>query len=189
MTERRRQKMRVIAGSEKGRKLVTLDGEGTRPTAERVKEAMMSIVQFEIEGRKVLDLYAGSGQLGIELLSRGAGAAVFVDQSKRAVEIIKKNLALCGMEGRSEVVTADAHGYVARAPKQGFDLIFADPPYEGAAYGELLEAIERFDILKTHGIIVLEMPDGTDIPGKVGRLELSRAYRYGRIGVAVYRLK
>ena len=120
--------MRVITGTARGRKLAALEGLEVRPTTDMVKEAMFSILQFEVEGANVLDLFAGSGQLGIEALSRGAAGAVFVDQRRDAASLIRDNLKLTGLEDRARVVCGDAAAFLSSAGEK-FGLIFIDPPY------------------------------------------------------------
>ena len=119
--------MRVITGTARGRRLKELQGMETRPTTDKVKESLFSIIQFDIEGRRVLDLFAGTGQLGIEALSRGAAEAVFVDRRPDAVRLVQENLALCGFTDRARVKSGDALTYLKSGEK--FDLIFLDPPY------------------------------------------------------------
>ena len=119
--------MRVITGSARGRRLKELTGMETRPTTDKVKESLFSIIQFDIEGRRVLDLFAGTGQLGIEALSRGAASAVFIDRRADAVRLVKDNLELCGLSDRASVRCGDAMSYLRSGEK--FDLIFLDPPY------------------------------------------------------------
>ena len=118
--------MRVITGTARGRKLLEPAGMDIRPTADVVKEAVFNIIQFDVEGRRVLDLFAGTGQLGIEALSRGAAECVFVDESAKAVKIVRENLSRCKLEGR--VMQTDAVSYLPRAGI--FDIIFLDPPYD-----------------------------------------------------------
>ena len=119
--------MRVITGSARGRRLKELEGLETRPTTGKVKEALFSVIQFDIEGRRVLDLFAGTGQLGIEALSRGAECAVFVERRRDALQVIRENLEACGMTDKARVVNGDAMSYLKSGEK--FDLIFLDPPY------------------------------------------------------------
>ena len=116
--------MRVITGTARGRRLHEPEGMATRPTTDNVKESMFNLIQFDIEGRRVLDLFAGTGQLGIEALSRGARSAVFVDESRAAVQLVRANLALCRLQG--DVVQGESLGYLRTCGK--FDLIFLDPP-------------------------------------------------------------
>lgn len=120
--------MRVITGTSRGRVLRTLEGEDVRPTTDRVKEAVFSIIQFEIEGRRVLDLFAGSGQLGIEALSRGAASATFVDMSKDSLSAVKYNLEHTKLGDNAKVVQTDALSFL-KLTKDKFDIVFLDPPY------------------------------------------------------------
>ncbi|MCL2202088.1 MAG: 16S rRNA (guanine(966)-N(2))-methyltransferase RsmD, partial [Oscillospiraceae bacterium] len=119
--------MRVISGSVRGRKLKEPAGVSVRPTSDMVKESVFNIIQFDIEGRKVLDMFAGTGQLGLEALSRGAGSAVFVDSKSDSVKLIWENVKICGFEDRVQVLLRDALRYAEGDEK--FDLIFLDPPY------------------------------------------------------------
>lgn len=178
--------MRVITGSARGRRLKELKGMETRPTTDRVKEGMFSILQFDIEGRRVLDLFAGTGQLGIECLSRGAASAVFVDRRREAVELIRENLKVTDLSDRASVINSDGLEYLksARSP---FDLIFLDPPYEAGLLELALKQIAGFDILSPHGIIVAEHPADRTLPALDPPYRLHRTYRYGKIGLSVYR--
>lgn len=177
--------MRVITGSARGRVLKTLEGEDVRPTTDRVKEAIFSIIQFEIEGREVLDLFAGSGQLGIEALSRGAAYATFTDLSKDAVSVIKSNLLSTGLHKNSAVLQSDAMTFLRNSRKK-FDIIFMDPPY---SKGILQKALPlAAEIVNDGGVIVCEHPYGEELPETVGDFALYRSYKYGKLGVTVYRL-
>ena len=118
--------MRVITGTARGRRLKTPENSDIRPTTDNVKESVFNIIQFDIEGRRVLDLFAGTGQLGIECLSRGAAEAVFIDDSREAVRIVKDNLKACGFS--APVLQQDALSYLRSCGR--FDLIFVDPPYD-----------------------------------------------------------
>lgn len=177
--------MRVITGSARGRVLKTLEGEDVRPTTDRVKEAIFSIIQFEIEGREVLDLFAGSGQLGIEALSRGAAYATFTDLSKDAVSVIKSNLLSTGLHKNSAVLQSDAMTFLRNSRKK-FDIIFMDPPY---SKGLLQKALPlACEVVNDGGVIVCEHPYGEEMPEAAGRFALYRSYKYGKLGVTVYRL-
>lgn len=177
--------MRVITGSARGRRLLELEGMDTRPTTDRVKEGIFNIIQFDIEGRKILDLFAGTGQLGIEALSRGAASAVFVEQRRDAVNLIRDNLRLTGLSDRARVVNGDALSFPASAGER-FGLIFLDPPYAANLWEASLDAISRFDILANHGIIVCESPLDRDMPPMAPPYFLHRTYRYGRIKITTY---
>ena len=178
--------MRVITGSARGRRLKELEGMETRPTTDRVKEGIFNIIQFDVEGRRVLDLFAGTGQLGIEALSRGAASAVFVDQRRDAVALTKDNLKLTNLSDRGRVVNGDALAFLGSA-KEKFDLIFIDPPYSAKLWESALNAIYRFDILANHGIIICESPLDQEMPEMAAPYCLHRIYRYGKIKVTTYR--
>lgn len=177
--------MRVITGSARGRRLKELEGMETRPTTDRVKEGVFNIIQFDIEGRRVLDLFAGTGQLGIETLSRGAAAAVFVEQRRDAAALVRENLKLTGLTDRARVVNGDAMAFLS-STKEKFDLIFIDPPYAADLWESALGAISRFDILSDHGIIVCESPVEREMPELAAPYFLHRTYRYGKIKVTTY---
>ena len=176
--------MRVITGSARGRRLKEIEGLETRPTTDRVKEALFSVIQFDIEGRRVLDLFAGTGQLGIEALSRGAESAVFVEQRKDAVQAVRENLVVCGLSDRARVVSGDAMRYLKSGEK--FDLIFLDPPYASGLLEQALEEIARFDICRRHGIIVAESVADKVLPPLSAPYAVHREYRYGKIKLTVY---
>ena len=176
--------MRVITGTARGMSLVTLEGETTRPTTEKVKEAVFSAIQFEIEGRKVLDLFAGSGQMGIEALSRGAESAVFVDSDKNAVKIIKENITKTGMEKYSQVAQMDAFSFLRMNVKK-FDLVFLDPPYSAGALQKALDEVEPF--VNDGGTVICEHPFGEEMPETVGALSVYRSYKYSKTAVTIYR--
>ena len=176
--------MRVITGSARGRRLKELEGMETRPTTDKVKEGMFSIIQFDIEGRRVLDLFAGTGQLGIEALSRGAAECVFVDHRADAVELVRENVKLCALEDRARVRKGDSLAYLRSGEK--FDLVFLDPPYAGDLLDQAMEAITRFDICRQHGIIVAESAVEHVLPPVQPPYRLYREYRYGKIKLTVY---
>ena len=178
--------MRVITGSARGCHLKELEGMETRPTTDRVKEGLFNIIQFDIEGRKILDLFAGTGQLGIECLSRGAKAAVFVDRRTDAVKLIRENLKVTNLSDRARVVSGDSMEYL-KSVREQFDIIFLDPPYEAGLLGPAIAHIAKFDILSPHGIIVAEHPANRTLPALAEPYRLHRTYRYGKIGLTVYR--
>lgn len=174
--------MRVITGTARGRKLRALPGDDVRPTTDIVKEAMFSIIQFELEGRRVLDLFAGSGQLGIEALSRGAENAVFVDSSKNSLEVINENIQAAGFAAFSEVVLSDAIGYLVRSPKT-FDIAILDPPYKAGLMNKALEAL--IPHMAKGSVIICETADAEMLP-EVSDFTGKR-YRYGKTALTVYR--
>ena len=178
--------MRVITGSARGRRLKELEGMETRPTTDRVKEGLFSALQFDIEGRKVLDLFAGTGQLGIECLSRGAASAVFVDRRADAVKLIRANLRLTELEDRARVVAGDSMEYL-KSIREPFDIIFLDPPYAAGLLEPAIAHIAKFDILAPHGIIAAEHPADRVLPALAPPYRLHRTYRYGKIALTLYR--
>lgn len=178
--------MRVITGTARGRRLKEPVGLETRPTADRVKEGIFSSIQFEIEGRRVLDLFGGTGQMGIEALSRGATHCTFVDLRKEAVGIIRDNLALTGLAGRAAVVQADYQAFLSRC-RETFDVIFLDPPYNSGMLEKALETITAIDIVSENGIIVCENGSVAGWPAVPAPYGLQKEYRYGKIRTALYR--
>lgn len=178
--------MRVITGKARGVRLKTPEGRDTRPTTDRVKEALFSAIQFEIEGRRVLDLFAGSGQLGIEALSRGAEKAVFVDMSKKAVALVKENLRLTRLQDQAQVIQADYMGFLSRN-RETFGLIFLDPPYAEDFLEKSLQNIVEFDILVSGGIIVTERPDNKGLDLEFPGYVRSKDYHFGSTFFAFYR--
>ena len=178
--------MRVITGSARGRRLKELEGLETRPTTDRVKEGLFSALQFDIEGRRVLDLFAGTGQLGIECLSRGAESAVFVDRRADAVKIIRENLKITELQDRARVVAGDSMEYL-KSLRESFDIILLDPPYSAGLLEEAIAHIARFDILSPHGIIVAEHPVEQSMPALSVPYRIYRTYRYGKIALTLYR--
>ena len=176
--------MRVITGSARNRRLKEPADMRIRPTTDKVKEALFNIIQFDIEGRRVLDLFAGTGQLGIEALSRGAAEAVFVEKRLAAVRLIKENLALCQLQDKARVHPGDSLAYLRSGEK--FDLIFLDPPYGSDLLNQALEMIAAFDICRAHGIIVAESAVDKVLPAMPAPYRLYREYRYGQIKLTVF---
>ena len=149
--------MRIITGSAKGKKLATLEGDATRPTSERIKGAIFSSIQFDLEERAVLDLFAGSGQMGLEALSRGAERATFIDSSREAMEIVKQNARTTGFFEASHFLVSDFRNYIRKASgKEQFDLVFVDPPYSMECCADTAELLARSGILIPGAIVVLE---------------------------------
>ena len=151
-----------------------------------MKEGVFSALQFDVEGRRVLDLFAGTGQMGIECLSRGAASAVFVDRRKDAFALIKKNLALTGLEDRARVAQGEALTFL-RSCGERFDVIFLDPPYKTELLEQCIEKIAGFDILREYGIIVCESGLEWNIPALTPPYEPGREYRYGQIKLTLCR--
>ena len=178
--------MRVISGSARGRRLKELQGMDTRPTTDKVKESLFNIIQFEIEGRRVLDLFGGTGQLGIEALSRGADHCTFVDMRKEAAALIRENLRLTGLSERSRVVQGDALSFLSSCGEK-FDVILLDPPYHTELLEKSVERITEFDILREHGIIICESAAERELPALPPPYERGREYRYGKVRLTVCR--
>ncbi len=177
--------MRVISGSARGRRLKELPGLDTRPTTDKVKESVFNILQFEIEGRRVLDLFGGTGQMAIEALSRGAEHAVIVDKAPSAVSIIRQNLAATGLTESARVVQSDWKVFL-NGCREKFHLIFLDPPYAETMLENAMETIAAIDILSEHGIMVCESPLDKVLPDLAGPYERGREYRYGKIKLTLY---
>ena len=178
--------MRVISGKARGISLKTPDGMLTRPTADRVKEAMFSIIQFDIPGAKVLDLFAGTGQLGIEALSRGATSAVFIDQNKNANQLIRENLKKTKLDDSATVIQSDYLQYLLRCNER-FNIVFLDPPYAEEFLENSLKIITEIDILQTGGIIVCERPLDKALSLEFSGFSRSKDYKYGNTLLAIYR--
>jgi len=178
--------MRVIAGIAKGISLAAPDGMQTRPTADRVKEALFSIIHFELPGAKVLDLFGGTGQLGIEALSRGASSAVFVDARDDACKLIRENLRKTKLSEVGTIVRSDYLDYLKRC-KEKFNIVILDPPYAEVFLENALKMITEIDILHSGGIIVAERPLGKDLPWEFLGFTRSRDYKYGRTLITLYR--
>ncbi len=181
--------MRIITGRARGIQLTTLEGEMTRPTTERAKEAIFSRLQFEIAGRRVLDLFAGSGQMGLEAVSRGATHAVLVDQSKEAVAVIRKNAEKTKLAEDCTIVCADFAEFLRqRKGKDPFDIVFIDPPYPMNACRAAVEAILDARLLKPYGILVLESgepdPLGVNTP-LAAKFEVLKTAKYGKAWVTM----
>jgi 16S rRNA (guanine(966)-N(2))-methyltransferase RsmD len=179
--------MRVITGSARGVTLVTLEGDAVRPTTGKTKEAIFSAIQFDIEGRRVLDLFAGSGQLGIEALSRGAEKATFIDASAESIDIVKKNVKKCGFEKQSVIYKSDYASFL-RGTKETFDIVFLDPPYNADYIGDVIS--KTADILSEYGIMICEHSAKADVPQEAGEFAIYRQYKYGKlVTVTVYKNK
>ena len=178
--------MRVITGKARGVVLKTPDGNLTRPTTDRVKEALFSIIQFELPGARVLDLFGGTGQLGIEALSRGAKEAVFVDAREDACRLIRENLRRAKLEGTAKVIRSDYLDYLKRC-REKFHIILLDPPYAEIFLENSLKIITEIDILQSGGIIVAERPVGKELPWEFPGFSRSRDYKYGNTLLTLYR--
>ena len=178
--------MRVVAGTARGVTLKTPDGMKTRPTTDRVKEAMFSILHFDLPCAKVLDLFGGTGQLGIEALSRGARSCVFVDENDKACQLIRENLKRTKFEAQSKVIKGDYLQFL-RTTGEKFDIILLDPPYAEVFLENCLNLITEIDILQTDGIIVTERPVEKELSMNFDGFSRSKDYKYGNTVVTLYR--
>ena len=178
--------MRVITGSARGRRLKTLDGFDVRPTTDKVKEAIFSIVQFDIEGSAVLDLFSGSGQLGIEALSRGARSCVFVDSSRASIDVTRENVTAAGFKNQANIMNSDSISYLKMC-RNKFDLAFLDPPYSKNLIGQAMPLLCGH--MSERGIAVCEHEKGLELPESFGEMLRHRTYKYGKTEVTVYRTK
>lgn len=176
--------MRIITGSARGRRLLSPEGMDVRPTTDKVKESLFNILQFDLEGSRVLDLFAGSGQLGLEALSRGASFAVFVDSSRRSLDVVKKNISVTGFSDRASAVSGDAFSFLQHTQDR-FDLVFLDPPYGQQLCDRAAPLLKN--VLKTTSVVVCETRAEEILPVQMGDLPLFREYRYGAIKLSVYR--
>lgn len=171
--------MRIITGSARGTKLAAPEGETTRPTADMTKEAVFSMIQFEIEGRRCLDLFAGSGQMGLEALSRGAEKATFVDSSAEAVMIIKQNAIKTHLYQKCVVLNYDYKKYLSAAKDERFDLVFLDPPYDdGDEIDEAISFMMDNGMIENGGYVVCE--SGRKEPFSHEGLTQRKHSRYGK---------
>ena len=177
--------MRVITGTARGMRLKELPGLETRPTTDKVKESVFNIVQFDVEGRRVLDLFGGTGQMGIEALSRGAASCTFVDVRKEAAAVIRANLAHTKLEEQGKVVQGDYLAFLTGC-REKFDLVFLDPPYGAGMLEKALEAIAKIDIMTENGIIVCESAAESALPELAAPYAKGRDYRYGKIRITLY---
>ena len=178
--------MRVISGKARGVILKTPDGMQTRPTADRVKEALFSILQFDLPGKRILDLFGGTGQLGIEAISRGAKSAVFVDAGDAPCKLIKENLRRAKMEGEGKVVRADYLTYLSGCCEK-FDIVFLDPPYAEVFLENAIKKISEIDILESGGIIVAEHPVEKPLLLEIEGFSRSKDYKYGKVVLTLFR--
>ena len=185
--------MRVITGVAKGRKLLTLEGEATRPTSERIKGAIFSSIQFECEGRRVLDLFAGCGQMGIEALSRGAERATFIDSSREAMEIVKKNATSTALADKCHFLVSDGRNYLRKVSgRESFDLVFVDPPYAMECCVEIADSLAALGVIIPGAIVVLESGEENIDPtdSRLLGYEVIKSQAYGKktsVNILFYR--
>ena len=178
--------MRIITGKARGMQLKTPNGMATRPTSDRVKEALFSIIQFDIPGAKVLDLFGGTGQLGIEALSRDAVSAVFVDEREDACKLIRENLKRTRLENSARVIRSDYMAFLNKC-RESFDIIFLDPPYAEVFLENSIKMITEIDILQSGGIIVAERPVGKELLCDFPGYTRSKDYKYSSTILTIFR--
>ncbi len=171
--------MRVIAGTAKGRRLVPVPGEGTRPVTDRVKESLFNLIGSSIVGVRVLDLFAGTGAVGIEALSRGAAHATFVDKARAAVRTVERNLRETGLEDRAWVIHGDAFSHVRHHDGEPYDLVYIAPPQYQDLWADALLAVDAGDVLAPRGLVVVQIHPKEDHPVTLTRLERTHERRYG----------
>ena len=183
--------LRIITGKAKGKKIETLEGEATRPTSERIKEAVFSSIQFDIEDRRVLDLFAGSGQLGLESLSRGAASVSFVDSAREAMDIVKRNAKSTGFFDECRYIVSDWRNYIRKASgKDRYDLVFIDPPYSMECCVDALSRLTEAELLADGAIVVLESGTEEIDPLAYPDFEVIKSTHYGKktfVNILLYR--
>jgi 16S rRNA (guanine(966)-N(2))-methyltransferase RsmD len=180
--------VRIISGQLRGRRLRAPEGLGTRPTSDRVREALFNIISKHVPGARFLDLFAGSGAVGLEAISRGAEAAVFVDQSRRALEQIEDNVERCGVSDRARILGKDALAALKTLEAGGerFDVVYVDPPYDAGLYRPILRFLGTSGLVEEDGIVVVELRSRDRLPDEVGELRHYRDERYGDTTLAFY---
>lgn len=176
--------MRVISGSARGKKLLCAEGKDIRPTLDRVKESVFNMIAFDIPDSSVLDLFSGSGALGIEALSRGAENATFVDMSSSSLEVTRKNLEMTHLSDKATLVKQDALDFIKNT-KQKFDIIFLDPPYESSIYEDIICEISKRGILKPSGSLIIEADNVLTPPFSYAPFEIFRDKKYGRVKILI----
>ncbi len=181
--------MRVISGTRKGLPLKAVPGAGTRPTTDKVKESIFNMIGPYFEGGLAVDLFAGSGGLGIESLSRGIDTCIFIEKDPRAIQIIHENLKKCKLEDQAEVYKADATRAIKALEKRQarVDLLFLDPPYQKVSYYELIEQFVEKNLLTENAVILCEHEKGVDLPNQYGPFVLARKELYGSTIISIYR--
>jgi 16S rRNA (guanine(966)-N(2))-methyltransferase RsmD len=173
--------LKIITGSAKGRKLITLEGDATRPTSERIKGAIFSSIQFDIENRRVLDLFAGSGQMGLEALSRGAASVSFVDSERAAMDIVKANATSTSFFDKCRYIVSDWRNYIRKASgKDKYDLVFIDPPYSLECCVDAVKRLSDGGLLERGAIIALESGSEVIDVSELFDFEVLKSTSYGK---------
>ncbi len=183
--------LKIVTGIAKGKKIETLEGETTRPTSQRIKEALFSSIQFDIENRRVLDLFAGSGQLGLEALSRGAASVSFVDASRESMDIIKKNARFTGFFDACRYIVSDYRNYIRKASdRDKYDLVFIDPPYAMQCCEDALNRLREGGLLEKGAIVALESGEEKIRAEDIKGFEVLKSTHYGKksfLNILLYR--
>jgi 16S rRNA (guanine966-N2)-methyltransferase len=180
--------MRVIAGSHRGRRLSGPQGTVLRPTSDKVREALFSILGTQVSGSRFLDLYAGTGAVGIEALSRGASAVTFVESDPKAVQLLQKNLRTCQLLDRAQICEGQAAAFLARKDWWGgpYDVLFADPPYSALDELDILIHAWRPGLLSERAVVIIEQDSRTELPASIDQAALVRRYVYGDTALCLY---
>ena len=176
--------MRVITGLAKGKKLKTLEGLDVRPTIDRIKEAIFSAIQFDLMGKTFLDLFSGSGQMGIEAISRGAKEAIFVDNSKNSIDVVYENLMSTGLLDKASIFNMSAQNFIS-SYNNTVDFVFLDPPYKTGIIQPTIKEVSS--IVNLNGMIICENPFDEELPKQVGSFYIKKSSRYGKIKITFYK--
>ena len=176
--------MRVISGKSRGKRLETLSGGLVRPTTDKVKESIFNIIQFDLQDKSFLDLFSGSGQMGIEAISRGAKEAIFVDKSKRSIEVVKRNLKSVGLCSQALVINSDYRSFLEKT-NFNFDIAFLDPPYGTGILQKALDVV--INVMNRDGIIICENEVNENLPSLIKNFYCTKKYKYGKIAVSIYK--
>ena len=183
--------LKIVTGTAKGKRIETLEGEATRPTSQRIKEALFSAIQFDIEDRRVLDLFAGSGQLGLEALSRGAQSVTFIDSSREAMDIVKKNARFVGFFDECRYLVSDWRNYIRKASgRDRYDLVFVDPPYSMQCCLDAAIRLAESGMLANGAIVVLESGEEEIDLTSLAKYEVLKSTHYGKksfLNILLYR--
>lgn len=181
--------MRIIAGKKKGLNIKTIDGDSTRPTRDMVREALFSILTNKIYNSRFLDLFAGSGAIGIEALSRGSTFAVFTDINYKCVRVIEENITKAGFSEQAQVYNADYKLALKKLKENKFDIIYIDPPYNKGMGIDAIEKISEYQLLSEDGVLILETDTNEEVPNEIGIYEKYNNKRYGRNILNLFRRK
>ncbi|UCG77724.1 MAG: 16S rRNA (guanine(966)-N(2))-methyltransferase RsmD [Nitrospirota bacterium] len=179
--------MRIISGRSKGRKIRHDGSDDLRPTSSKVRESIFNILSDKIENSRFLDLFAGTGAVGIEALSRGASECTFVESNSRRVKKLKNDLEALGLSGRSKVVHEDSMEFIVRAKKTLYDIIFADPPYDYKELEGILDNLANMDIIDSNGIVVIEHSSKRKMQNTYGNIKTVKTYKYGDTSITKFR--